>query len=186
MKKLSILLFICGFLLIFSGVGIGFISSLKEDRTATLERMESVKVQYRTFSDSIDTFNDLRNSLYLNVFENVYIDTMATNDLAVKEMFSTYEESVNGVMNAVLELSNLCGDIYFFDNNINDKCSSYGNVYEQVVNAFVSDVSLYNGNISQYNEYQNGVENAIILENYTTNKDYIDYNNDKKFDGKEE
>ena len=186
MKKLSITLFICGFLFIFSGIGVGFISGLKADRTATLERMESVKVQYRTFSDSIDNFNDLRNSLYLNVFEDVYIDTMATNDFAVKEMFLKYEESVNGVMSAVLELSNLCGDIYFFDNNVNDKCSSYPNVYEQVVNAFVSDVYLYNDNISQYNEYQVGIENAVLLENYMTNKDYIDYNNDKKFDGKEE
>lgn len=186
MKKLSILLFVFGFLFIFSGVGVGFISDLKKDREATLERMEDVKVQYRSFSDSIDVFNDLRNSLYLNVFENVYIDTMASNDVAVKEMLFNYESSVNGVTTAVLELSNLCGDIYFFDDNINEKCSGFSNVYEQVVNAFVSDVELYNNNILQYNEYQKESEEATLLESYVTEKEYIDYNNDKKFDGKEE
>ncbi len=186
MKKVSIILFILGFLSLFSGLGIGFVYDLKEDRSATLARMEEVKEEYKNFSNSVDVFNDIRNSLYLNVFENVYYDTMASNDSNVKETFTNYEASVNSVMKNVDNLSNLCGSIYFPDNNVNNKCKGFASVYEQIVNAFVSDVELYNNNISQYNDYQKDSGSNDSLENYETKKKYIDYNNDNKYEGKEE
>lgn len=186
MKKVSIILFIMGFLLIFSGLGVGFISDLNKDREETLIRMEDVKNEYKNFSNSVDSFNDIRNSLYLTVFEDVYFDTMASNDATVKQTFTDYETSVNGVKDTVEKLSNLCGDIYFFNDSVNEKCKSFSSVYEQIVNAFVSDVALYNDNILQYNQYQSDLGTNNTLENYVTEKKYIDYNNDKEFEGKEE
>lgn len=186
MKKIAIVLFVLGFLSIFSGLGVGFVSSLQEDRTATLARMEDVKLEYKNFSDSVDVFNDIRNSLYLSVFEEVYYDTMASTDASVKESFSNYEASVNGVMKTVDNLSSLCDSIYFPDNNVNIKCNGFGSVYEQIVNAFVSDVELYNNNILQYNDYQKENGATLSLDGYVTEKKYIDYNKDKKYEGKEE
>lgn len=186
MKRLSIILFIMGFLLIFSGLGVGFIVDLNADRESTLLRMEDVKNEYKNFSNSVDSFNDIRNSLYLTVFEDVYFDTMASNDATVKQTFTDYETSVNGVSDTVKKLSELCGDIYFFNDSVNEKCQSFSSVYEQIVNAFVSDVALYNDNILQYNQYQNDLGSNSVLENYTTEKEYIDYNNDKEYEGKEE
>lgn len=185
-KKLVIFLFVLGFMSISAGLGLQFIYDLKEDRDATLLRMEEIKIEYKNFSNSIDIFNDMRNSLYVEVFEDVYYDTMAFNDPAVKTTFSYYETSVNNVETAVTSLSKLCGKIQFPDNNINNKCSGYSSVYEQIVNAFVTDVSLYNNNISQYNNFQKENGSTNVLENYNTDKKYIDYNKDKKFEGKDE
>ncbi len=186
MKKVSILLFVVGGICLFCGLTLSFVVSLKEDRVATLARMSDIKDEYKNFSNSVDVFNDIRNSLYLNVFENMYIDTMSSKDKEIKETLLNYESSVNDVAKTVNKLSNLCGTIYFSNSNINDKCDGYANVYEQIVNAFVSDVTLYNNNVLQYNEYQKESGTDSLLSDYKTEKKYIDYNNDKKFDGKDE
>ena len=184
-KKNIIILSIIGFILIVIGGSMLFIRSLKNDRAATLLRMNDVATEYKSFENQIDTFNDMRNSLYLNVFENVYYDTMAAKDPAVKSNFSEYEIIVNGIAASATNLSNLCGTIYYPDSSINRNCKSFSSVYEQVVNAFVSDVKLYNNNISQYNKYQKENDSTSSLENYKTDKKYIDYNNDGKYEGKE-
>lgn len=75
-KKLVVILSVLGGLLLLVGIGMWFIYSLKNDRRATLERMDEVVAEYRIFSGEIDSFNDMRNSLYTNVFENTYYDTM--------------------------------------------------------------------------------------------------------------
>ena len=59
-------------------------------------------------------------------------------------------------------------------------------IYEQVVNYFVSDIEVYNKNIDKYNKYQEELETLYRLKPYDTDKQYIDYNHDKVFDGKEE
>lgn len=185
-KKVVITLSILGFVFIFIGIGINFVYSLKNDREATLLRMDDVTEEYKNFGVQVDVFNDIRNSLYLNVFENTYYDTMGANDSEVKMTFSNYEVSVNNVEVAASNLANLCGTIYFPNSGVNSKCKGFASVYEQVVNAFVSDVELYNSNISQYNDYQKENGSTSLLENYKTDKAYIDYNNDNKYEGKDE
>ena len=82
-------------------------------------------------------------------------------------------------------MEKLCSNVYYPDGNINAKCSEFGGVYEQIVNAFVSDIKLYNDNINKYNEYAKENGSDTSLEAYKTEKKYIDYNKDKKFDGKD-
>ncbi|MDD5888725.1 MAG: hypothetical protein PUC82_04475 [bacterium] len=185
-KKAVLVLTIFGIISIGVGVGINFVYGLKKDQAATLLRMDDVSLEYKNFSSAVDEFNDIRNSLYLGVFENIYYDTMATTDVTVKETLAEYEGVVDKVTKAALELENLCGTIYFPDSNVNSECKSFGSVYEQIVNAFLSDVQLYNDNIVQYNNYQKGNGQTDLLEEYKTDKKYIDYNNDKKYEGKEE
>ena len=83
-------------------------------------------------------------------------------------------------------MKSMCGDIYFTDTSTNNKCSSYDSVYEQIVNAFVSDVNLYNKSIDSYNKYQKELNSGLSLNKYKTSKKFIDYNKDKKYEGKEE
>ena len=58
-------------------------------------------------------------------------------------------------------------------------------VTEQVVNYFVGDIKLYNDNVLKYNDYQKSIQSTFFINNYVTNKNYIDYNGDKKYEGKE-
>lgn len=186
MQKKVVILSIIGVISISIGFGIEFIHSLKEDRVNTLARMDVVVTEYKNFSDAIDTFNDIRNSLYLNYLEKPYFDTMAQSDASVKEMLSKYEISVNNITAATNKMVDLCGTIYFPDSEVNKKCKGFPEVYEQVVNSFVSDVKLYNNNILKYNDYQKENGTTLSLEGYQTDKKYIDFNKDKKYDGKEE
>ena len=40
--------------------------------------------------------------------------------------------------------------------------------------------------IKQFNDYQKESNSNIVLQEYITKKDYIDYNKDSNFEGKEE
>ena len=162
------------------------IIGLKRDQKQTKGQMSKVIESYNTFSTEIDNFNDTRNQLYLDVFENTYYDTLSNNDANFKEMFANYEKVVDKVVNGALRLEKYCKNVYYTDSKVNTKCMEYGEVYEQVINAFVSDVKLYNKNITDYNKYQ--VENGgnLFLNSYVTKKKYLDYNGDKKYQGKEE
>ena len=60
------------------------------------------------------------------------------------------------------------------------------NIYEQVVNYFVSDINFYNNKVEKYNEYQSSMGTLLRIKKYTTDKKFIDYNEDNQYDGKEE
>ena len=81
-------------------------------------------------------------------------------------------------------MNSLCEDVYYNDLSVNNQCGNYKNIYEQVNNYFVSDIKLYNDNVSKYNDYQKSIYSSLIINNYDTNKNYIDYNGDKKYEGK--
>lgn len=163
-----------------------FIIDLKKDQEQTKGQMSKVVDAYKDFSTEIDNFNDARNQLYLDVFENTYYDTLSNNDAKFKEMFTNYEKIVDRVVNGALRLEKYCKNVYYTDSKVNIKCKEYGEVYEQVINAFVSDVKLYNKNITNYNTYQAEKGGTVFLNSYVTKKKYLDYNGDKKYQGKEE
>lgn len=163
-----------------------FIIDLKKDKEQTRGQMTKVLDSYEEFSTEIDNFNDARNQLYLDVFENTYYDTLSNNDTQFKEMFANYEKIVDKVVTGALRLEKYCKNVYYTDSKVNAKCMEYGEVYEQVINAFVSDVKLYNKNITSYNKYQSENGGTLFLNSYVTKKKYLDYNGDKKYQGKEE
>ena len=188
MKKntLKIVAIVIAILGVISGsIGL-FILSIKKDQKATVERVQEVVTVYSSFSDSVDKFNDIRNDLYSNTLDNVYITNIGEMDSTIQVSFKKYEDTVDEVNKVTDKLSKLCGNIYFTDSRARTKCESYASVYEQIVNAFVSDVKSYNKNIDEYNEYQKGLNINVSLKHYETTKKYIDYNNDKKYEGKEE
>lgn len=162
---------------------IWFINDLKQDQKNTRKVMSKVETLYDNFGDSIDTFNDIRNDLYLNVFDNIYYDTLVQEDESVKKTFLEYENSVTNVTEKASSLKEVCDMAYYPDKDINLKCQQFKNVYEQVINAFKSDIDLYNSTIDNYNSSNT---NSLVLEKIKTNIDYIDYNKDGKYEGKEE
>lgn len=185
-KTIIIVLSIVGSLLLLGLLGTHFVNSLKKDREAMRKRIVEVKEVYSVYSGHVDAFNEIRNNLYSTVLDNVYYDTLASTDKSLKEVFANYEKEVDGVASVVSKLANYCEGVYYTDKSITTKCESYASVYEQIVNAFISDVDLYNSIIDTYNE---GIEEGNTegkLEHYKTSKKYIDYNGDKKYEGKEE
>lgn len=175
-------------LVVFLGLGVGavfFVFDLRRDKKATRKQMTVVLEGYNKFNNNIDKFNDLRNDIYVNLFENTYYDTLVSNDSEFKTTLKEYEKSVDDVTKSVKNLEKLCFGIYYPDKSINAKCNEFGGVYEQIVNAFISDINLYNNNIKDFNDYSKESGSDIKLDTYSTKKKYIDYNKDKKYDGKD-
>ncbi len=185
-SKVIKILIISGCLMIGAGLVSSLIVNVKEDQKATKQRMVDVDDVYKKFSESVDNFNDLRNDLYLTYFDQLYYDTLAQIDADVQQVLSSYEIVVNDVEKSAKNLKNMCGDINFTDTSTNSKCSSYGSVYEQIINAFVSDVRLYNKSVDSYNKYQKELNSGLSLNKYKTSKKFIDYNKDNKYEGKDE
>ena len=111
---------------------------------------------------------------------------MKKNDIVIKKELTAFEEMVDSINNKTKTLETLCDDVYYPDSSINNKCSNYKNIYEQVNNYYVLDIKTYNDNIKKYNDYQKSKKSNLSLKKFTTKKDYIDYNEDGKIEGKDE
>ena len=184
-KKFAVALLMVSIVMIISGTVCAFVVSLKADREATQARMVVVKDEFESFNKSVTTFEEAREELYTQYLGNVFYDTLANDDVMLKERMSNYESVVDGIATQVKTMNGLCKDVYYPDSSVNSKCSDYKLVYEQVINYFVGDVDVYNNTIKTFNEQQAAVGSTLALIEYKTNKKYVDYNKDGAFDGKE-
>ena len=79
-------------------------------------------------------------------------------------------------------MNNNCG-ITYADGKTNRSCSSYAKTYEKSVNVYIDVVKAYNNIITKLKEVYTGTE---ISEYSAVFNDYVDYNDDGTFLGKEE
>lgn len=184
-RNVAFVLMAIGFVMIVSGCVSSFVISLQSDREKMQSRMVLVNDEFEEFSTMTSLFEVERDDLYANILSNLYYDSLLQDDAVIKNRLSNYENMVDELSKKASKLSTLCDDVYYPDTNVNNRCNNYKSIYEQVVNYFVTDINLYNQNIAKYNEYQKGLGSSSVLNTYDTNKKYIDYNNDKQFDGKE-
>ncbi len=182
-NKKVIVMLIAGISLILSGLIGNLVISFKKDKTATNARMILTNKEYGNFLEASNKFNMMRDNLYMNVFSEMYYDTIRENINDYYEKLKEYESLVDDTTKAVKELDKYCKNVYYSSAKTNTKCSDYKELYEQVVNCFVYDVTQINDNIKSYNKQQENKEN--ILSEYQHNKKFIDYNKDKKYLGKD-
>ncbi len=185
-KRIVFIIMTIGFILIISGSVSTVLLGLKADREETLKRVSVVGDQFEIFSANTSVFEAMRDDLYENYLGNIYYDTMVDTDKDIKNKLSNYEHLVDELAKNTVEMDNLCEGVYYPDSNTNSKCQNYKTIYEQVNNYFVSDIDLYNNEIGKFNDYQKEANSNTVLQEYTTKKDYIDYNKDNKIEGKEE
>ncbi len=183
-RKFGVLLLTISIMMIISGTVCTFVVSLKEDQKKTQERMVVVNDTFDTFNESVTAYEVARDTLYTESLGNLYYDTLVRDDAMFKEKLSNYENVVDGVIKYVKEMDNLCDNVYYPNSDVNSKCSNYKLIYEQVANYFMEDVKLYNTTIKTFNEQQVAIGSTVALEEYKTNKKYVDYNKDKVFEGK--
>lgn len=185
MKKRYVIL-IVGILLIISGLISSFIISFQNDKKETLKRESKVERIYNDFYNKSTRFNETREDIYNNILNDTYYDLVIENDSIYKNKFSDYELLVDKIEKLAKELKTLCTNVYYSSSSVNNKCSTYSVTYEQINNYFVTDIKLYNEYINKSNTYQRELSNNNVVLGYVTKKEYIDYNNDKDYDGKED
>lgn len=182
-KKVKILS-LTGTTMIISGLIANFFIGFQQDKVVTASRMNDVINLYKPFTSNIEKFNQLRDDLYINVFSEIYYDNLNENILNIKEKLKEYENLTDEVIKDAKTLESYCTNVYYTKSSVNTKCNNYKINYEKTVNYFVSDIKKVNDVIEKYNNYQMQENNKLDL--YKTNKKYIDYNKDRKYEGKDE
>jgi hypothetical protein len=184
-RKLAFVVLTLGLVLIVSGSFSLFLQGLREDKQQILNRIDDVGDEFEVFSANTSIFEEYRESLYEEILEGVVCDSLKDNAKKVNNKLSNYENLVDELEKTTVTLDNLCKNVYYPDIETNTKCNNYKSIYEQVNNYFISDIAVYNKNIDKYNDYQKSKNSDSKLEKYKIRRDYIDYNNDGKYDGKE-
>lgn len=182
-RKVAYLLLTFSIVMIVSGSVSCFVSELEKDKEETFRRIYTVNDEFELFSTNTSIFEEFRNQLYDNYLNTIYIETMYQNDIELKNKLLQYEKIVDELQKNTEKMDNLCKNVYYPDGEANNKCINYQGIYEQVVNYFVTDIHLYNNYVQKYNT---SLENDLVIDEYETKKEYIDYNHDKKYEGKEE
>lgn len=185
-KKKKVLIISLIVLLIFVSLISFFVISFNNDRKKTLKKMDNIIILYDKFSSKVDSFNTIREDIYGNVLSNVYYDTLKANYDLWNTKLLDYEKFIDQIDSQFSKLRKSCDGVYYPDSNINNKCQAFIVAYEEIKNSFVSDISLFNKNIDEYNSYSKEQGASDTLEKYNTKKKYVDYNHDKKYSGKDE
>jgi len=186
LRKLAYGLMTLSFILIVSGGVSSFVFGLQKDREVTFKQQCDVNDTFEAFSTNTTIFEEVRDNLYNDVLKNVFLDSMYEDDKVVKEKLSNYEQLVDELTKSTEELDRLCKGMIYPDNVANTRCKNYKSIYEQINNYFVKDIGVYNENVKKYNDYQTSMNSIYRLRSYETERDFIDYNLDNHFDGKEE
>lgn len=184
-KHLGILIFI-GFLLIIIGIISYIVINYNSDQAEVKRRMEEVRESYKTFKTDVESFNSIREDIYTNVItDNMYYQTLKDNDASYKEIFNNYKDSLEKIDKDYNGVKDKCINVLHPEADVNNKCEAIISSYEEVVNTYVSDVNSYNNLITSYNKWLTDTNSSDTkLENIKLDRDYLDINGDREYDGK--
>lgn len=185
-RKISFIMILVSIFMIISGSLSSLIIGLKEDKKMTNMRMNEVNLEYEDYSTMVSLFEEERDSMYGNVFNNLTYDNLFANNKYLSNKISNYEAMVDEIHKSIRKLDDLCNDMYYPDSSVNSICNNYKIIYEQVNNYFVLDVKEYNENVNKYNEYIKGIDPNLVIKKYETEKKLIDFDNDGEIVGKDE
>ena len=178
MNIITLVLVIITIIIIIIGLYIG---NIVHERKTVQKNIELIKYNYNEFTNNILEFNQIRTNLS-NKLNNFVYTTYIDEHQNYIELLNKYTDNIKKIDANVSNITKRC-DFTYNDKNINIICDSYESAYEKMVNLYVSDVINYNNKIKSYNEQYITEEELGQFD--AAHKEYIDYNNDKKYEGKE-
>jgi hypothetical protein len=106
---------------------------------------------------------------------------MAASAVAYLVKMAKYNENIKKIDSNIANIEPKCNVIYK-ELSVNKICDSYKELYEKLINLYISDIENYNNKITSYNEYKKESINQFEM----VHKEYIDYNLDQIYKGKDE
>lgn len=157
-----------------------FFKGILEDNRVTNNQIVEIKKINVELNKYIEQYNDTRNTLS-ELLSIVYTDNLKEKYDDIVNLLKQEEEYVGNVKDSVLKLDKYCNNNIYSDSSANSICLSYKLSYEEMVNVIVLDIQNINGMVDTY------LENHEGLDKYQSElNDYIDYNGDGFYSGKEE
>ena len=186
-KKLGIMILI-GFLLIVIGIISYIIINYNSDQAEVKKRMEAVRDSYESFKTDVESFNSIRDNIYINVFtDDMYYQTLKDNDASFKELFNNYKDNLDKIDKDYDDVKDKCINVLHPEADVHNKCEAIVSSYEEVVNTYISDVNNYNNLITSYNKWLSDTNSSDVkLEEIKLDRDYLDINGDREYNGKKD
>lgn len=178
MKKSSKkIILISGVVLVVLVSIIVIVIGIINDKRESSRNMELIKDNYELLSTNVSEYNQIRSELSSKLNNFIY-ENYSKEHSGFVELLTRYNNNISLIDENVKVINSKCNVIYN-DISVNKICDSYKILYEKLINLYVMDLNNYNNKISSYNEYKN--ENIELFN--MIHKEYIDYNDDGKYEG---
>lgn len=157
------------------------IKNYREDRKNTLEVMSKIEDEYKTFESKITAYNDTLKKVVTMINESTYYAKFEENKGNMIKLLDDATKQLNEISSYDM-LKNNCNKTYS-NGKTNRACSSYSKTYEKSVNVYIDVVKAYNNMVQKINET---FPDSKFEEYKSEITEYVDYNKDGKYLGKEE
>lgn len=186
-RHLGIMILI-GFLLIIGGIVSYIVINYNSDQAEVKKRMDEVVNAYEVFKTDVESFNSIRDDIYTNIItDNLYYQTLKDNDASYKEIFNNYNNSLEVIDKDYNKVKDKCINVLHPKADVNNKCEAIVSSYEEVVNTYISDVKSYNSLIDSYNKWLIDTNSSDTkLEKIKLDREYLDINGDREYNGKKD
>ena len=185
-KKIAIIISIILVVALLVAFVFVYVSSFKTDQEETLKLMEEVNEDYPTFNKNMTTFVNKRNEFYKQK-EEIYLEEIGKNTSLWTNFMAEYAKILNDIEDSSARLKKACKND-FGDITAKSQCNQFRANYEAANNYYITDVKVYNEIVKTYNEWVDSNNStyqklsSVDLEIY---EDYIDYDEDGEYFGKE-
>ena len=141
--------------------------------------MEVINTNYKELQDNVLEYNNIRTE-YSSKIKDVYLDSFKDKIEEYNSLLDKYNKVIEKIDKNIDNINNKYNMLYN-DININKVCNSYKVSYEKLINLYINDINNYNDKIKEYNEYKkDNIELNKIVHN-----NYIDYNKDNIYEGRD-
>ncbi len=186
--KRKIIIFIVTIILLLIAFSIyHLVTSVKQDKEITEEKMQQILIAYESFNTAIQDFAKKREEYYKSL-ENAFLEEFANKYNDWNNLITNYEKSIENVENSSEVLKENC-IVQFADVNVNSKCTTFKANYEAAMNYYINDIKNYNKTVNEYNTWvsEGGYNYGKLNKGkFTIYEDYIDFDKDGEYFGKEE
>ena len=172
-------------IVLFSGLYI-WLLGFKEDQKETEAKKEKIKNSYTGFSESVDALSKERDKYY-EYQSNLYLEELGSSAEGWNNFMKEYQSAIQLVYDKSKDLRENCNVVYG-DAGINSKCTTFKANYEAAFNYYINDVKSYNEIVDEYNTWrksQTKEYKEVNKASYVVYQDYIDYDEDGEYFGKE-
>ena len=157
-----------------------FIVDLQKDTENSKIVMEEINNYYKKYETNIDDYNLTRDTL-IKKLSSFYNESFKEEYQEIISILNDYDKIMNETTKNVEIINKNCSNHIFNNSKTNTICKSYKESYEQMTNIFLSDIEDFNDLVEKYNKT---TEETLGKYNSKYIKDYIDYNKDGKYEGK--
>ena len=157
-----------------------FVVDLQKDTENTKKVMQEINDYYHKYETDIDNYNLTRDTLTKKL-SSFYNEAFKSDYQNIISIIQDYDEIMNDTVKNVEIINANCANHIFSDSKINTICKSYQESYEQMTNIFLNDIDDFNKLVESYNK---DAEEKLEKYNSKYIKEYIDYNKDGKYEGK--